>query len=60
MRVGGIENAYYSVSMQLIRDSEKDTEKEQDGYNELILKEGIEYEYVIGSEEKSVFQIHSI
>ena len=58
VRVEGIENAYYSITLQLIRNSEKDhKDKDNKGYNELVLKEGIPYEFIISPKEKMVFQL---
>ena len=50
VQVHGIENAYYSIELQLIRNSEKKpTDDGNIGYNELIIRETIMYEYVINS-----------
>lgn len=59
VKVEGIENAYYSITLQLIRDSEKDHKDDGNkGYNELIIKEGIPYEFVIAPKDKMIFQLH--
>lgn len=43
----------------MIRESEKPTDKDQKGYNELIIFEGINYEYVISANDKMILQLHS-
>lgn len=44
--------------MQLIRESEKNMDSNNTGYNEIIVKERIPYEFVVPPEEKVVLQFH--
>ena len=44
--------------MQFIRESEKDMDKNNTGYNEIIIKEKTPYEFVVPPEEKIVLQFH--
>lgn len=48
LKITGKENAYYSVQLQIIKESErqwwnKTNPKDTKGYNELIIVEGISY-----------------
>lgn len=60
LEVEGVENALYSLTTQVIRKSEADpTDPDAKGYNELIVREEIPYEYVLNAKEKVVFQLRS-
>jgi len=60
--VQGIENAYYSLYRQLIRESESnpdDKGNNNEGYNEIIIQENIQYDFFIKPKEKLIVQMHS-
>jgi hypothetical protein len=64
LKITGKENAYYSVQLQIIKEGEMQWFNRTHppggkGYNEIIIVEGIPYEFNIKAESKEVFQIHS-
>lgn len=65
VKVEGKEAAYYSLSLQLLKDNEREwwkrnqTDQKGKGFNEIILQEGVPYEFYIEPNERVVYQIHS-
>lgn len=57
--VQGVENAYYSLYLQLIRQSEINPDKNNtEGYNEIIILENVQYDFFIKPKEKIIIQMH--
>ncbi len=59
--VQGIENAYYSLYLQLIRQSESEPvdKTNSEGYNEIIVQENLPYDFFIKPKENIIVQLHS-
>jgi hypothetical protein len=66
IKVTGKEAAYYSVQVQLIKDSDREwwrrphgDRNQSKGYNEIVIFEDIPYEFTIEANEKAVYQLHT-
>lgn len=64
LMVQGIDNAYFSLYLQLIRQSEvikpdNKTSESGEGFNEIIIQEGVAYDFVIKPKERLIVQMRA-